>query len=129
MTFRPTILAVLALAACSDPMNPDPLSDGVRQTGIAFNEAFRDTPLDDGPISIIVNDPDPLRTLLTYTLSPCRNGTEVCGGSETGPVAQIAVMDGQYVVANAYPGLTFYLDPNGDGFLKRGNTLTPLAWD
>ncbi|WP_056029279.1 hypothetical protein [Loktanella sp. 3ANDIMAR09] len=129
MFSRLMILGSLGLAACTNPMNPAPFSDGVSQSGIALTEAFGDTPLDDGPIRILVQDADPLQVMRTFTLAPCRNNTEVCGGSENGPVGQSSIIDGQYVVANAYPGLTFFLDRNGDGFLQERGQMIPLAWD
>ena len=118
-------LAAATLAACTGP-----LSDGPNATAAAFNDTFRDTPFSDGqPVSVLVNDPDPLRTIQTFALVPCQNGRAVCGGSNRGRAGLLTLEGGQYVVRGAYAGRDFYLDRNGDGFMGRGGVLVPLAWN
>lgn len=120
-----TALALTALGACSGP-----LSDGPTATAAAFNDAFRDTPFADGaPISVIVNDPDPLRKIGTYSFVPCQQGKAVCAGSVTGQAGTLTLEDGQYVVRGTYPGRVFYLDRGGDGFMGVDGVLVPLAWN
>ncbi len=119
----------LSLAACSGP-----LSDGPVATVAAFNDAFFDTPFDTGAVSVLVRDANPLRVIQTYTMVPCREGAAICGGSAKGPAGVLTLQDGQYIVTGAYPGRTFYLDRNGDGFMGVGTpgadqVLVPLAWN
>ena len=44
-------------------------------------------------------------------------------------MATLGTLDGRLVVSGAYPGLRFHLGPNGSGFLERGGTFVPLAWE
>lgn len=118
-------LALATLGACTGP-----LSDGPNAIGTAFTDAFRDTPFADGQVvTVLVADPDPLRTIQSFSLVPCQNGRAVCGGSARGQAGALTLEDGQYVVRGAYPGRDFYLDRNGDGFMGRGTVLVPLAWN
>lgn len=65
--------------------------------------------------------------LHTYSLTPCRNGTHICGGSgRAGHLQQTAEFD---VVTGAYPGRVFYFSPGGDGTLNWRRTERDLAWN
>ena len=118
-------LALAALTGCSGQ-----LADGPKAIGAAFSDAFRDTPFADGQaVSVLVSNPDPLRRIDSFRLVPCQDGRAVCGGSDRGRAGTLTLEDGQYVVRGAYAGRDFYLDRNGDGFMRRGGVLVPLAWN
>ncbi len=118
-------LALTALAACTGPV-----ADGPSATARAVTDAFSDTPFADGmPVSVIVNDPNPLRKIQTFSFAPCQEGKAVCAGSTTGRAGTLTLEDGQYVVRGTYPGRVFFLDRNGDGFMQVSGLLLPLAWN
>lgn len=118
-------LIAMTLAACTGP-----LSDGPNATVAAVQDAFSDIPFADGQVvSVIANDPDPLRTIDTYTLVPCQEGRAVCSGSSTGSAGALTLEDGIYVVRGAYGNRVFYLNKGGDGFMQEGNLLKPIAWN
>ena len=123
-------LLVLLLAACAQTA-PDPRLGPTRvaQAQAAFDEAFRDRPFAEGPVSIVAAAPGPIRALQTFQLVPCRDGQSVCGANAHGPVATLGTLDGRLVVAGAYPGVRFHLGPNGSGFVERAGVFEPLAWE
>lgn len=85
---------------------------------------YRDLPFDTGTIYVIANEHGDMHT---YTLTPCRDGTRICGGS--GSVGQVARTPDFYVVTGAYPGRTFHLSPGGDGYLTWRGEDRDLAWN
>jgi len=113
-------VALLALAACNGKPLPAFWDSDAYQE--AYAESFQNHPFDAGPISIITEEHGELHT---YTLKPCHDGTRVCGAR----AVQLMKGDHYYVVDGAYRGRAFYLSPGGDGWLKRGDTVTPLAWN
>ncbi|RYH01551.1 hypothetical protein EU805_12870 [Salipiger sp. IMCC34102] len=127
---RLTVLCMGLLAACATAPDPRLGAGRVEQAGIAFDEAFRDTPFADGAaIRIVATDPDPVRNLLSYVLVPCRDGTAICGGDANGPAGTIVNVEGRTRITGAYPGVDFYLDSRGSGYLTRNGVNVPLAWD
>lgn len=113
-------VALLALAACNGKPLPAFWDSDVYQA--AYAESYQDHPFDDGAISVITEEHGELHT---YTLKPCRNDTRICGAR----AVQMTKSDHYYVVDGAFRGRAFYLSPGGDGWLKRGETITPLAWN
>ena len=131
MTLRLTILCLTALAACTQTP-PDPRLGPTRteQIKTAYAEAFGDTPFEDGTtIRIVAPDPDPVRALQTFALVPCRDGVAICGGGAHGPAATVSAVDGRTRITGAYPGVDFYLDRGGSGYLSRNGVNVPLAWE
>ena len=113
-------VALLALAACGGKPLPAFWDSDVYQAYYAEN--YQAHPFDDGPVSIVTAEHGEMRT---YHLKPCRNGTRVCGNR----AAELVKEQHYYVVSGAYHGRAFYLSPGGDGWLKKGDTITPLAWN
>lgn len=113
-------VALLTLAACNGKPLPAFWDSAAYQA--AYAENFQNHPFDDGPISILTEEHGELHT---YTLTPCRDGTRVCGTH----AATVMKGDHYYVVDGAYRGRAFHLSPGGDGWLKRGDKITPLAWN
>lgn len=87
-----------------------------------YAEQFQDQPFDVGPVSVLTEEGGELQT---FRLSPCQNGTRICG-PRTGTFEKTPDYT---VVSGAYAGRTFYLSPGGDGFLVRNGVSIPLAWN
>jgi len=113
-------VSLVALTACGGKPLPAFWDSDVYQAYYAEN--FQKHPFDEGPVSIVTEERGHLRT---YTLTPCHDGARVCGAR----AAQVMKEPHYYVIAGAYHGRTFYLSPGGDGWVKRGETITPLAWN
>lgn len=113
-------IALGALAACGGKPLPAFWDSDAYQAYYAEN--FQKHPFDDGPVSIITEERGEMRT---FALKPCDGGSHVCGAR----AAQVVKETHYYVIAGAYHGRTFYLSPGGDGWVKRGDVLTPLAWN
>ena len=124
--------AVLALAACSGQTEQALESGaGALEAGyVALSEdldtrfqlAYLATPFAEGEVSVVAAERGELRT---YRLTPCRQGTRICG-SHPGTVSRDGVFT---VVSGAYPGRTFLLAQGGDGALKVHGSAVPLAWE
>ncbi|SEW45299.1 hypothetical protein SAMN04488515_3315 [Cognatiyoonia koreensis] len=87
-----------------------------------YAEQFQDQPFDVGPVSVLSEERGKLRT---YLLTPCRNGTRVCGAH----VGSVSKTPDFTIVSGAYPGRTFYLSPGGDGYLLVNGRTISLAWN
>lgn len=98
--------------------------DLVQATDRMIDETYRDQPFDAGTVYVVANEHGDLHT---YSLTPCRNGTHICGGA--GHVGHLQRTEEYYVITGAYPGRTFYLSPGGDGFLKWRGVDRDLAWN
>lgn len=98
--------------------------DYVAATNRAFAEAYQDQPFDRGTVYVVAEEHGDLHT---YTLTPCRGGTHICGGS--GGVGHLQQTPDFDIVTGAYPGRTFYLSPGGDGILKWRGVERDLAWN
>lgn len=89
-----------------------------------LDEAYRDQPFDTGTVYVVANEHGDLHT---YSLTTCRNGTHICGG--TGRVGHVERTLDYYIVTGAYRGRTFYLSPGGDGYLNWRGVNRDLAWN
>jgi hypothetical protein len=121
-------LALAGLAGCADlAVAPEALEHEniVRETSRAFADTYLHIPFADGAVSVIATEGGKLRT---YRLVPCRNGTAICAGSERGRVGALRVSPDYHIVTGLY-GRVFFLSPGGDGWLRRGQSDLPLAWD
>lgn len=86
--------------------------------------AYRDLPFETGVVHVLANEHGDLHT---YTLTPCRSSTRICGG--TGRVGQVERTEDFFVVTGAYRDRTFYLSPGGDGYLTWRGINRDLAWN
>ncbi|MEN8841906.1 MAG: hypothetical protein ABF288_12365 [Octadecabacter sp.] len=127
-----TLLALICPAALTACMSVDlsttraavenvNLMDETRR---AVDVAYRDLPFDTGRVYVVANEHGDLHT---YSLTPCRNGTHICGG--TGRVGHVERTPDYFVVTGAYRNRTFYLSPGGDGYLTWRGVDRDLAWN
>ncbi len=93
-------------------------------TDRATDEAYRDQPFDTGTVYVVVNEHGDLHT---YSLTPCRGGTQICGGS--GHLGTVQRTLDYFVVTGAYSDRTFFLSPGGDGYLTWQGEDRDLAWN
>lgn len=98
--------------------------DLLESTDLAIDEAYRDKPFDSGTVYVVANEHGDLHT---YSLTPCRGGTHICGGA--GQVGHVTRTQDYFVVTGAYRGRTFYLSPGGDGYLTWRGVDRDLAWN
>jgi len=98
--------------------------DLLDETRRAVDVAYRDLPFDTGPVYVVANEHGDLHT---YSLTPCRGGTHICGG--TGRVGHVERTLDYFVVTGAYSNRTFYLSPGGDGYLTWRGVNRDLAWN
>ena len=96
----------------------------LQSTDRAWDQAYRDMPFDSGTVYVVANEHGDLHT---YSLTPCRGGTHICGGS--GHVGHLSRTEDYFVVTGAYSGRTFYLSPGGDGYLTWRGVDRDLAWN
>ncbi len=89
-----------------------------------LDAAFRDQPFDTGVVYVVANEHGDLHT---YSLTPCRGGTHICGG--TGLVGHVERTVDFFVVTGAYRDRTFYLSPGGDGYFTWRGINRDLAWN
>ncbi|MEL6958605.1 MAG: hypothetical protein AAGL89_06590 [Pseudomonadota bacterium] len=89
-----------------------------------FADRFSDQPFAEGRVYMVAEEHGELHT---YALTPCRNGTHVCGAS--GGVGHVQQTPDYYIVTGAYPDRTFYLSPGGDGYLLWRGEYRDLAWN
>lgn len=123
------LAALTALGACSSfdlaatqaQMESFSLLDETRRD---VDEAYRDLPFDTGTVYVIADEHGDMHT---YSLTPCQNGTRICGG--TGHVGQVQRTADYFVVTGAYSNRTFYLSPGGDGILTWRGVNRDLAWN
>ncbi|MBU2992100.1 hypothetical protein KO486_02635 [Octadecabacter sp. B2R22] len=94
------------------------------ETRRAVDEAYRDLPFDTGTVYVVADEHGDLHT---YSLTPCQNGTHICGG--TGRVGHLQRTADYFVVTGAYRDRTFYLSPGGDGYLTWRGVRRDLAWN
>jgi len=114
------LVALLAMAGCyGEPVNWDHTPVEVKRF---YADQFQDKPFDEGAVSVLSEEHGELHT---YLLTPCRNGTRICG-ARTGSFERTP---DYVIVKGAYHGRTFYLSPGGDGYLVRNGRQTPLAWN
>jgi len=113
-------VALAGLAGCiGEPLGFEPTPVAVERY---YAETFQDQPFDAGAVSILTEEHGELHT---YLLTPCRNNTRICG-SRTGTLSETPDLK---IVSGAYPGITFYLSPGGDGYMIRHGRTIPLAWN
>jgi len=98
--------------------------DFAAETRRAYAEAYQDQPFDTGTVYVVAEEHGDLHT---YSLTPCRNGTHICGGS--GGVGHLQQTPDYDIVTGAYHGRTFYLSPGGDGILLWRGVQRDLAWN
>lgn len=98
--------------------------DLVAETRRAVDVSYRDIPFDSGTVYVVANEHGDLHT---YSLTPCRGGTHICGGS--GRVGHVERTLDYIVVTGAYRDRTFYLSPGGDGYLTWRGVNRDLAWN
>ena len=98
--------------------------DLVAETRRAVDVSYRDIPFDSGTVYVVANEHGDLHT---YSLTPCRGGTHICGGS--GRVGHVERTLDYIVVTGAYRDRTFYLSPGGDGYLTWRGVSHDLAWN
>jgi len=123
-----TIAAAFALLGACE-ITPEGEVRGDARLDAATHNAFAawafDLPFAAGSVYVVAPREG---EMVTFKLVPCRDGTRICGGSPHGPAGHLRRGADFYEVRGAYPGRDFYLSPNGDGYLRRGNTDLPLAW-
>ena len=88
-----------------------------------YDQAFGDG---DGAVTVLTAEYGRLKG---YTLVPCRGGNAVCAGSPSGRAGTVTRTPDYDVVTGTYANRTFYLAPGGDGYMRRGTDVIPLAWD
>ena len=98
--------------------------DLVAETRRAVDVSYRDIPFDSGTVYVVANEHGDLHT---YSLTPCRGGTHICGGS--GRVGHVERTLDYIVVTGAYRDRTFYLSTGGDGYLTWRGVSHDLAWN
>lgn len=96
--------------------------DGTAEVGRVYADIFQDSPFDTGAVTVLSEEHGELHS---YTLTPCRSGTAVCGARS----AALQRTPDYFVVQNAYAGRDFYLSPGGDGYMKRNGVFTAIAWN
>jgi len=99
-------------------------ADLPKATDRAIDDAFRSQPFEGGRVYVVANEHGDLHT---YSLTPCRGGTHICGG--TGRVGHMERTADYVIVTGAYRDRTFYLSPGGDGYLNWRGVRRDLAWD
>ena len=122
-------LALLLGAACA-PLPPDtreriefqPLVTEYRRQ---VERDFTEAPFERGAMAVVAAEGPELRT---WRLVPCRGGAAVCAGSERGAAGRVTVTP-DWVVVDGLHGRRFWLSYAGDGYVQRGRTLVPLAWN
>lgn len=114
-------LSAASLTAAAEDLRVQNVKDETRR---AIDEAYRDLPFDTGRVYVVANEHGDLHT---YSLTPCQNGTHICGG--TGRVGHVERTPDYFVVTGAYRGRTFYLSPGGDGYLTWRGVSRDLAWN
>ncbi|AGI69955.1 hypothetical protein OAN307_c46050 [Octadecabacter antarcticus 307] len=90
----------------------------------AIDDIHRDRPFDTGTVYVAANEHGDLHT---YSLTPCRGGTQICGGA--GHVGTVRRPLDYFVVTGAYRDRTFFLSPDGDGYLTWRGADLDLAWN
>ena len=123
------LVGLMALGACEGVTWDTPLAaikapDLLAETRRAMDETIRDLPFDSGRVYVVANEHGDLHT---YSLTPCRGGTRICGG--TGGVGRVERLPDFYMVTGAYPERTFFLAPGGDGVLRLRGVDRELAWN
>ena len=123
------LFSTLALTACmSVDMIPTRAAienvNLLEETRRAVDVAYGDLPFDTGRVYVVANEHGDLHT---YSLTPCRSGTHICGG--TGRVGHVERTPDYFVVTGAYRNRTFYLSPGGDGYLTWRGVNRDLAWN
>lgn len=98
--------------------------DLLAETRRAVDVAYRDLPFDTGRVYMVANEHGELHT---YSLTPCRNNTHICGG--TGRVGHVKRTEDLYIVTGAYPDRTFFLSPGGNGHMIWRGVKRDLAWN
>ncbi len=114
-----TILTIVALSGCAQQLQSTPGAQSIAKR--AFADTFQDHPFDSGPVSVLAEERGELRS---FTLRPCGDG-RVCGAKK----GRVVRTDDYWVVTGAYAYRTFYISAGGDGWLKRGHAIDPIAWN
>lgn len=118
-TLFASVIALAFVAACGKPLPQVPsVSDKLDKLLI---DTFQDKPFDSGPITVLAEERGELRS---FILRPCRGG-HICGARR----GHVATTTNYWVVTGAYAGRIFYVSPGGDGWIKRGGKLHPMAWN
>ncbi|MCF2906291.1 hypothetical protein L0666_14950 [Octadecabacter sp. CECT 8868] len=123
------LAALVAQAGCSTAdfaamrSNVENL-DLLDETRRDIDVAYRDLPFDTGTVYVVADEHGDLHT---YSLTPCQNGTHICGG--TGRAGHLQRTEDYFVVTGAYRDRTFYLSPGGDGYLTWRGVNRDLAWN
>lgn len=99
-------------------------ADLTAETRRGIDAAYRDLPFDTGTVYVVANEHGDLHT---YSLTPCRNATHICGG--TGRAGHLERTADYFVVTGAYRDRTFYLSPGGNGILSWRGVSRDLAWN
>lgn len=94
------------------------------ETNRDIDAAYRDMPFDEGVVYVVANEHGDLHT---YSLTPCRGGTHICGGA--GGVGHLRRTPDYFIVTGAYRDRIFYLSPGGDGILTWRGVNRDLAWN
>ncbi|MCO4848471.1 MAG: hypothetical protein KC448_10930 [Yoonia sp.] len=86
-----------------------------------YADNFQDHPFDTGPITVLSEEHGDLRS---YTLRSC-GADQVCGAGK----GRVVRTSDYWVVTGAYAERIFYVSAGGDGWVKHGGALTPIAWN
>lgn len=115
-----SLIAIAILTACTGG-NGLPMKNLPVETHRFYADKFQDHPFDSGPISVLSEEHGDLKT---YTLRPC--GEDHICGSRKGHVTKAP---DYWVVTGTYAGRIFYVSAGGDGWVKHGSELIPIAWN
>ncbi len=129
MRMRLALAGLIVLGGCAETTVQGTVAaietlDLVAETRRDFAAAYQDQPFDTGTVYVVANEHGDLHT---YSLTPCRGGTRICGGA--GGVGHLQRTLDYDIVTGAYSGRTFYLSPGGDGILKWQGVSRDLAWN
>lgn len=115
-----SLMATAFLSACTGG-NGLPMKDLPVGAHRIYADEFQDQPFDSGPISVLSEEHGDLKT---YTLRAC-GADHVCGPRQ----GHVTKTPDYWVVTGAYTARTFYVSAGGDGWVKYGNELIPIAWN
>jgi hypothetical protein len=115
-----SLMAIALLTACSNGQGLT-WEDNPVSVHRFYADNFQDHPFDTGPITVLSEEHGDLKS---YTLRTC--GEDHVCGSRKGHVTRAP---DYWVVKGAYAGRVFYISAGGDGWVKHGSELIPIAWN
>lgn len=117
------LVGLIGFAACAEPEVRRATDNAIAAQVTNAFAALQPQAFEDGKIWVVAEEHGELHT---YSLTPCRANTHICGGS--GRVGHVQAGSEHTIVTGAYPSRVFYLSPGGDGYLLWRGSRHPLAW-